>query len=74
MGAWGFLPFENDDALDWLHELEEGGADVVRGALEKTRATMSRRPTAVSPLQPQRSRRPPRATLLVTCPKTWLPG
>jgi hypothetical protein len=38
MGAWGFLPFENDDALDWLHELEEGGADVVRGAQEKTHA------------------------------------
>lgn len=35
MGAWGFLPFENDDALDWLDELEGGGADVVRGALAK---------------------------------------
>lgn len=33
MGAWGFLPFENDDALDWLDELEAGGAEVVRGAL-----------------------------------------
>ncbi|MDQ1058054.1 hypothetical protein QFZ23_001955 [Arthrobacter globiformis] len=33
MGAWGFLPFENDDALDWLDELETGGAEVVRGAL-----------------------------------------
>ena len=20
MGAWGYRPFENDDALDWLHE------------------------------------------------------
>lgn len=33
MGAWGFLPFENDDALDWLDELEAGGAEVMRGAL-----------------------------------------
>lgn len=33
MGTWGFLPFENDDALDWLNELEAGGAEVVRGAL-----------------------------------------
>ena len=35
MGAWGFLPFENDDALDWLDELEAGGAEVIRGALAK---------------------------------------
>ncbi|MGX1162372.1 uncharacterized protein DUF4259 [Arthrobacter sp. SLBN-100] len=33
MGAWGYLPFENDDALDWLDELEAAGADVIRGAL-----------------------------------------
>jgi hypothetical protein len=35
MGAWGYLAFENDDALDWLEELETGGADVVRQALAK---------------------------------------
>lgn len=35
MGAWGYLPFENDDALDWLDELEGGGADVVRAAFAK---------------------------------------
>jgi hypothetical protein len=35
MGAWGFLPFENDDALDWLDQLEGGGAELVRGALTK---------------------------------------
>lgn len=29
------MPFENDDALDWLDELEGGGADVIRGALAK---------------------------------------
>jgi hypothetical protein len=33
MGAWGYLPFENDDALDWLDALEAGGAEVIRGAL-----------------------------------------
>jgi predicted nucleic acid-binding protein len=38
MGAWGFLPFENDDALDWLDELEAGGAEVVRDALAKAGA------------------------------------
>jgi hypothetical protein len=36
VGAWGYLPFENDYALDWLDELEAGGADVIRGALAKT--------------------------------------
>jgi predicted nucleic acid-binding protein len=36
MGAWGFLPFENDDALDWLDELEAGDAEVVREALTST--------------------------------------
>jgi hypothetical protein len=35
MGAWGYLPFENDYALDWLDELEGGGADVIRVALSK---------------------------------------
>ncbi|MDQ0869539.1 hypothetical protein QFZ70_002012 [Arthrobacter sp. V1I9] len=33
MGAWGYLPFENDDALDWLDALEAGGAEAIRGAL-----------------------------------------
>ena len=33
MGAWGFLPFENDDALEWLDELEVGGSEIVRDAL-----------------------------------------
>jgi len=35
MGAWGYLPFENDDALDWMEDLEAGGAQVVRQALAK---------------------------------------
>jgi hypothetical protein len=34
MGAWGTGPFENDDALDWVWELEEGGERVVRAALQ----------------------------------------
>jgi len=25
MGAWGMGPFENDDALDWVSDLSEGG-------------------------------------------------
>ncbi|SDS88941.1 protein of unknown function [Pseudarthrobacter equi] len=33
MGAWGFLPFENDDALDWMDELDGGDTDFVRRAV-----------------------------------------
>jgi len=34
MGAWGARSFENDDALDWVWELEESDDDsVVRSAL-----------------------------------------
>jgi len=34
MGAWGGRSFENDDALDWVWELEESDDDsVVRAAL-----------------------------------------
>ncbi|WP_045730488.1 DUF4259 domain-containing protein [Pseudarthrobacter chlorophenolicus] len=36
MGAWGYLPFENDDAMDWLAELDAGGTEAVRTALAKT--------------------------------------
>ena len=38
MSAWGYLPFENDEALDWLDELAAGGADVIRAALIKANA------------------------------------
>jgi hypothetical protein len=34
MGAWGTGSFENDAALDWLGELEGGGVDMVRNALD----------------------------------------
>jgi Domain of unknown function (DUF4259) len=34
MGAWGARSFENDDALDWVWELQESSDDsVVRSAL-----------------------------------------
>ncbi|MDO5863485.1 MULTISPECIES: DUF4259 domain-containing protein [Paenarthrobacter] len=35
MGAWGFQAFENDDAMDWLQDLEDGGAEVVRHGLNQ---------------------------------------
>ena len=34
MGAWGIGPFENDDALDFVAELQADGVSVVRSALE----------------------------------------
>jgi hypothetical protein len=36
MGAWGLKPFDNDDAHDWLAELEDRGLDAVQAALEET--------------------------------------
>ncbi|MCA9552127.1 MAG: DUF4259 domain-containing protein [Myxococcales bacterium] len=33
MGAWGAGYFENDDAQDWLGELEEAGMDAIQSAL-----------------------------------------
>jgi hypothetical protein len=33
MGAWGAGYFENDDAQDWLGELEESGLDAIQSAL-----------------------------------------
>lgn len=35
MGAWGHGNFENDDALDWLQEFENGGAAAVAAALDR---------------------------------------
>ncbi|MFN7589071.1 MAG: DUF4259 domain-containing protein [Planctomycetota bacterium] len=34
MGTWGHGTFHNDDAADWLYELDEGGLDVVDAALQ----------------------------------------
>ena len=34
MGTWGIGSFDNDDAADWVYELEEsGGADAISQAL-----------------------------------------
>lgn len=33
MGAWGAGPFDNDDAGDWVFELEDQGVVAVRAAL-----------------------------------------
>ena len=29
LGAWGLKSFENDDAADWVHALEEQGAGLI---------------------------------------------
>ena len=34
MGAWGAGTFENDDAMDWVYELEEEGLKSVTAALK----------------------------------------
>jgi Domain of unknown function (DUF4259) len=34
MGAWGHRSFENDSALDWMGDLEDGGASLVGEALD----------------------------------------
>jgi hypothetical protein len=33
MGAWGAGSFDNDDAHDWVYELEESGVDAIHSAL-----------------------------------------
>ena len=36
MGTWGFGPFDNDDACDWLYELEESSdTSVIEVALSQ---------------------------------------
>ncbi|MEA2751624.1 MAG: hypothetical protein QOI41_5767 [Myxococcales bacterium] len=34
MGAWGPGSFENDSALDWFGDLEDGGVELLRETLE----------------------------------------
>ena len=41
MGAWGTGAFDNDDASDWVYELEDGGID----ASNRPLTTRSARPT-----------------------------
>jgi hypothetical protein len=36
MGAWGFRPFDNDDACDWLDDFEDQGFDAAQAAFEAT--------------------------------------
>lgn len=33
MGAWGYEPFDNDTALDWLHPIEDCAAKHIEAAL-----------------------------------------
>jgi hypothetical protein len=56
MGAWGHKPFENDTAMDWAFELEDGGLPAVREALESctpstamTHSRASQRPNSSLP-------------------------
>jgi len=35
VGAWGLGPFENDDALDFVSQLESAGVPALRAALEE---------------------------------------
>jgi hypothetical protein len=34
MGAWDTGAFDNDDASDWVYELEDGGIDAIESALD----------------------------------------
>ena len=34
MGAWGLKSFDNDDAMDWVAEFEEAGAEAVKASLD----------------------------------------
>jgi hypothetical protein len=34
MGAWGTGAFDNDEALDWVWELEDGGITAIESALD----------------------------------------
>ena len=38
MGAWGIGGFENDDALDWVADLEADGVTAIREAIDLTAA------------------------------------
>ncbi len=34
MGAWGLKSFDNDDAMDWVAEFDEAGAEVIKTTLD----------------------------------------
>ncbi len=49
MGAWGTGPFDNDDAGDWVFELEDDGVAAVRAALDvPAESTADRQAAAVA--------------------------
>ncbi len=49
MGAWGTAPFDNDDASDWVYELERRGLAAIDSALsDALRATDLEVPTDVN--------------------------
>ena len=51
MGAWGTGAFENDTALDWVWELEDGGIIAIESALDDAvRASDLSAPTDVEAL------------------------
>jgi hypothetical protein len=39
MGAWGTGSFQNDDAMDWVYELEESGVSFLKETLEAVTET-----------------------------------
>jgi hypothetical protein len=49
MGAWGTAAFDNDDASDWVYELEANGIAAVEGAIAAAiESTQLEQPTDVS--------------------------
>lgn len=48
MGAWGTGPFDNDDAGDWVFELEDDGVSAVRAALVVPAGATADREAAVA--------------------------
>ena len=60
MGAWLTGAFDNDDASDWVYELEDGGIDAHRSRRSMTRFARPRPfepPTDVNAIAAGRSRR-----------------
>jgi len=74
MGAWGTAAFDNDDASDWVYELEDGGVAVVDAALDAAlEADQLDGPTDVKRLPPARSWPPRVAARRRACATTSRP-
>ena len=41
MGAWGFGPFENDDALDWMEDFYVEGVSAVEAAFQNVSSSLA---------------------------------